>query len=203
MEMIDGVHDPIAWQQQVGNYFKTEDPLFPCSGDLMPPEARAICYDYLTPHLFSVVGGSEYSAETHEAAFKLCDAAPAVGDREACYGGFGKEFIGLAVGRDIRSIGSMSEDGLRKIRAACALAGNPTGEAACNMHALSSLFWGGENLPDASLTFCSLAPSKEQGACYAQLAEEVAHYLGGTEQGAKLCKEIPDIYQKGCSRSVL
>ncbi len=202
MEMIDGVHDRVAWEQQVERYFKDEDPLYPCSASFVPEEVRTICYDYLTPHLFTVAGGSDYSTDMYKRAFTLCDSLTGK-NREACYGGFGKEFVGLAKKRDVRNIGSMTEEELLNIRTWCALADDKGGEASCNEHALASLFWGGENLPDASLIFCRIAETKEQGACYAELAGQIRQYLGNTNRGVALCGQLPDLYRKGCEESVL
>ncbi len=201
MEMIDGVHDRAAWEQQVRRYFRDDDPLSPCDASFMPSEVRSICYDYLTPRLFTAAGDL-HNPDTYAATFMLCD--PLSGDdRDACYGGFGKEFVGIAEERDIRNIGSMSEENVRKVRGWCALAGDARGEEVCLSHALSSLFWGGENTPDAALTFCAIADPKEQGRCYAELSEQISYYLGGTQKGHSLCVQLPEIYQKGCKASSL
>lgn len=206
MEMIAGVHDRGVWETQIGNYFKKEDPLYPCSADFMPSEVRPICYAHLTPHLFEVAGmdlGAP-DPEFFEESFSYCEALPEenIADREACYGGFGKEFVVFAQGRDVRDIGSMQEPELREIRQWCSLANNVDGEIACNGYTLASLFWGGENNPAASLTYCAVAEGEDQDRCYDQLVNDVRTYLNGTGQGTEVCTQLPQQYQSACLSSV-
>jgi hypothetical protein len=202
MEMIAGVHDPIAWKQQVGKYFKDSDPLYPCDADWMPEEARSVCYVQLTPHLFTAAGGDlgNLQPPIYEKAFSFCDVLPKDSQvRKDCYGGFGKEFIGIAQGRDIRDVGSMPEVKLRDIHAWCALAHDAHGQWDCISSTLASLFWGGEATPDASFTFCRLASSEYQSSCYLQLADHIGYYLGGTSRGTQLCQRLPEPARGGCT----
>lgn len=201
MEMIDGVHDPQAWEEKRDDTFREEDPLYPCSASFMPNTAKGICYTYLTPHLFTAAGVSmeQFDDVQLSRVFSLC--APLAGNtqlRNACYGGFGKEFVGLVRDRDIRAIGSMSPEELARIRTWCAQAGDTNGEAACNQQALASLFWGGENEPDAAIAFCTLAEGNVRNACYRDLADAVSYYLAGTLKGATVCRELPEDYQRFC-----
>lgn len=207
MEMIDGVHDPVTWERESKRYFKDSDPLYPCTADFMPDEAKPICLVYLTPHLFTSAGLDlgHMNPDLYPKAMSLCDALPedALELRDACYGGFGKEYIGLAQSRDIRNIGAMEEPALRKIREWCDDAGNPAGIASCNASALASIFWGGENKPDASFTFCALAEGEaEKGACYAQLSDAVAYYLPENPRGRALCAKMPEGAREACLAKV-
>lgn len=203
MEMIGGVHDRTVWEQQVGNYFKAADPLYPCDAPFMPREVQPICYVHLTPHLFQAAGADlgRLSAEFFGAAFRACDALPADDQqlRSACYGGFGKEFVVIAQGKDVRDIGSMQAPQLTTVRNWCAEAGNAAGEQYCNSYALSSLFWGGENNPNASFTFCEIAEGESKNACYEQLSSHIGYYLSGSDQRETLCARLPEAYRKRCA----
>lgn len=202
MEMIGGVHDRQAWEKQVGTYFKESDPLYPCSADFMPAEVRQICYVHLTPHLFVAAGGDlgRMDPAIFPKAFSYCDALPEndLPLRSACYGGFGKEFTVIAQNRDVRDIGSMDEASLHNVRAWCALAGDTFGEGACNASALSSLYWGGENNPNASFTYCEIAEGEARRACFEQLAFQVNYYALDGKAKEALCARIPNEFRGRC-----
>ncbi len=202
MEMIAGVHDHTAWEKQAPKYFKVTDPLYPCDAAFMPAEVRSICYIQLTPHLFTAAGGNlgNMTPDVYPTAFSYCNAlAVGTDERTSCYSGFGKEFVVIAQGRDVRDVGSMQEPALQNIKAWCALAHDAPGEIACNGSALESLFWGGENKPDAALTYCSIASGNVQSSCYQELARDIQYYFSGAPQGAALCKRLPDRYQVLCA----
>lgn len=202
MEMNDGVHDPQVWLAQRDTYFRDDDPLYPCTASFMPREVQDVCYTYLTPRLLRAVGiGLDAPVDSDwSRAFALC--APLVGDsrlRDACYGGFGKEFVTLVRGRDVRDVGAMAEAELSVVRSLCSQAGIHSGEAACLTHALYSLFWGGENRPDASFRFCAIADGDAQDTCYRELAGQIAYYQGGMPKGAALCERLPERYRSSCT----
>lgn len=204
MEMVSGVHDPTAWDKQKANYFKADDPLFPCDARWMPEEPRSMCYDYLTPHLFEAAG-SDYGRpdpKTFPKAFSFCGAIPADAahqpDRAACYGGFGKDFIGLVVGRDIRNVGSTPAPALAQLRDWCAMAGDAQGTIDCDQYVLGSLFWGGETAPDAALAFCGLLDGAPQDACYRELGGVIAYYHANDGKAEPLCTRLPEAYRSSC-----
>ncbi|MBX9765215.1 hypothetical protein K2X83_01080 [Patescibacteria group bacterium] len=202
MEMMAGVHDRDAWEKQRENYFEKDDPLAPCNATFMPAEVRPICYIHLTPHLFEAAGMSLGKPDPayYARSFSYCDkiSVTNISDRQACYGGFGKEFTVFAQERDVRNIGDMQEPALKRVREWCALAGDVKGERDCNAYALNSLFWGGENNPDASFTYCAIAPDPEQSRlCYELLAENISIYLG-PERGRAVCMRIPLPYRNAC-----
>lgn len=202
MELMAGVHDRGAWELQRPKYFKDEDPLYPCDATFVPDEVKPICYTHLTPHLFESAGGDlgRLMPESFGPAMNYCDAIPKsrVADRDACYGGFGKEFVVLARSRDIRDMGSATAESLKPVREACALAGDTRGEALCNLNALNSLFWGGENKPDAALNYCSIASGEAASQCYNDLIGNIRYYLGGTRKGDEICGRLPVPYQASC-----
>ncbi len=203
MEMMAGVHDRDAWEKEKGNYFKDSDPLFPCDAPFMPAEVRPICYIHLTPHLFEVAGMDLGKPDPayYERSFSYCDKIPTsnVPDRQACYGGFGKEFVVFAQERDVRNIGDMKEPALARVREWCEFARDTTGEQDCNGYALNSLFWGGENNPDASFTYCAIAKNEEESRfCYEMLAQNISTYLGRGRAGQAVCARVPLPYRNIC-----
>ncbi|MBI5134421.1 MAG: hypothetical protein HZA81_03510 [Candidatus Taylorbacteria bacterium] len=203
MEMIGGVHDREMWLEKSKKYFKAEDPLYPCSADFMNEAARGMCYTYITPHLFVSAGGNlgnPLPADFKE-AFTYCEPLTN-GDRRACFGGFGKEFVVLAQNRDIRAIDRMSDEQLRRVYEWCSLAKPEDGKIDCMGSALSSIFWGGENDPKASLRFCELSPSDLQSSCYDVLFGNASSYLSSEGRKA-ICAAVPEEYSQSCQRKLL
>jgi hypothetical protein len=204
MEMIGGVHDPEVWQEKVKKYFKESDPLYPCNAEFMPERVRGMCYTYLTPHLFTSAGGDLGSPTPRdfEKAFTYCE--PLSGsDRQVCFAGFGKEFVVLAQERDIRAIDKMSDKQLSKVYEWCSLARPEDGEAACVGSALSSIFWGGENDPAASVRFCSLAPVETRSECFDALFGNAVSYLHPTDPArAAICDTVPNDLKESCVRKL-
>lgn len=203
MEMMAGVHDRAVWEKEVGNYLSDAEPLRPCNDPYMPAEVQPICFIHLTPHLFEAAGMNLGNPDPsyYAKAFSYCDALPAddAENRTACYGGFGKEFTVLGQGRDVRDVGKTPEPVLRSVREWCALANDAQGEKDCNAYALSSLFWGGENTPDASLAFCAIAEGEAQGECYEQLAGHIRYYFpGASPERAALCERLPEPHAGAC-----
>lgn len=205
MEMVGGVHDRVLWEQQSKVYFKKDDSLYPCSAKFMPEEARFMCYIYLTPHLFEAVGGSigTPTPQDFKSAFLLCDKLlpEDLASRDACFGGFGKEFIGLVQSRDIRlaAISAMEDQQLSQIYEWCLLAPHQEGSAACVVHAMSSLFWGGENPRSIALRFCDLISAPYyRSSCFLNLIGTVSFYVQDSQYRALFCKEIAQEYQKAC-----
>lgn len=203
MEIIAGVHDRASWEIAHEKYFKDDEPLYPCTADFMPEEARPICLTYLTPHLFESAGldlGNPLPSGYDE-AFAQCSELPedAFLEREACYGGFGKEFIVLVKERDIRNVDVFSTEELQTIHSWCELADNQAGIHACKGHALASLFWGGENDPQVSVDFCAVA-GIEADSCFAQLATHIQYYFPQGLEKDSLCRLLPEPHSVRCAR---
>jgi len=205
MEIINGVHDRELWEKQHKKYFKDDDPLYPCSAEFMPDRARPLCYVYLTPHLFDVVGmdkGFPTPADFKK-AFGLCDKLPesdAV-NRDRCYGGFGKEFIVLALDRDIRlaSLEHIGDEQFLRVYEWCKLAGNKEGTAACIMHAMNSLYWGGENDRSIAIRFCNVvSDSYYRRPCFMNLINNVFYYVQDSVYREEFCEELPATYSQIC-----
>ena len=206
MEIISGVHDKELWASERPKYFKESDPLYPCSADFIPSNARYLCYLYLTPHLFEVAGINTWTPTTK--AFPFCEGISIqdTSSRDACYGGFGKEFIGWALGRDIRtsSVQNITEEQLELVYDSCLLAGSNEGSLSCIKGAMSSLFWGGENDRSVAISFCSFMPdSYYQNACFEHLIGAVDYYIKNDGYKIEFCGEIPDTYQEECHKKLL
>ncbi len=206
MEMMSGVHDRTAWESQKNKYLKNSDPLFPCNQNFIPAIAKANCYNYLTPHLWEVAGGDLGNPTDSDftKAFKFCSNL--VGDesvyRDACYGGFGKEFIGLAESRDIRKTSEMTPEQLKKIYDWCSLADNENGVLSCISQSVNSLYWGGENKPGAAIAFCG--GIKDVGIsdkCFNQLIGNFRYYSTSRQKFLKLCHLLPESYIQICSKN--
>lgn len=199
MEMVGGVHDREVWEEKSQKYLSATDPLFPCTASFMPPEARPICFTYLTPQMWRVAGASPANPEPEHFSkvFEYCSRLTGA-NRSACFGGQGKEFIVLASSRDIRDFGNLSEESLKKIYRWCSLAKDPEGVSACLSSALRSLYWGGENDYRAALLFCKLTPEPHKTACFEELIGTVYYYKESYGYRAEFCKSLPQPFQENC-----
>lgn len=211
MEIIGGgFHDKDVWSKQRVKYLDTKDPLGLCLKDYIPVNSRARCFDYLTPFLFEAAGATEGSPTSADfkKAFKFCEklsnAETAL--KDSCYGGFGKEFDGLVQSRDIRlsSANSIPEDKLKTIHNWCALAGNFEGEKSCIIHALNSLYWGGENNVSTSISFCNQSKNEDyKKICFDNLTNNVAYYVKDVQYRESYCKDVPQNYTEDCGKKLL
>ncbi len=204
MEMMAGVHDPVAWNRQKGKYFKDDDPLYPCDQSFIPLIAKNNCYNYLSPHLWESAGGDlgNPSEESLREAFKYCSKVG--GDnlpyREACYGGFGKEFVGLAQARDIRKIEQMDSSSLSTVYNLCKLADDKIGTSECIKQAANSLYWGGENSSDTVVSFCGVIDDKDfKAVCYEHLVGSFNYYNKNKSELSRVCASLPSLYREKCN----
>lgn len=205
MELVGGGgHDRDKWLTAQTKYFNDRRPLSPCDTSLVPQNAKVFCYSYLTPR-FLLLAGAELAApdpSTFEKAMSYCGAVPAgdTASRRACFGGFGKEFVPMAAGRDIRTVGNYSDEVYTRAIQWCALGRSLEARTYCIAEALESVFWGGENNPDASFRFCSLVQDPDEStACYEALARGIARYL--PQDAMSLCQRIPPAQRALCSGS--
>lgn len=204
MEIIGGgFHDHELWAKQRVQYLKNDDPLYTCFASFMPKEARVQCLVYLTPHLFEAAGGdlAHPTPNDFEKAFTFCGKIPNddFSDREACFGGFGKEFVVLAQERDIRKIESMTYRQLSRVYEWCLLAQNKEGVGACLSYALGSLYWGGENDYHVSLRFCEVMNDDEiKSSCYENLIGLANTYRTDSVYQKEFCSEIPNAQKAQC-----
>jgi hypothetical protein len=205
MELVGGGgHDHDQWVVANEKYLTFDDPLSPCDRSLIPAEAKSFCYTYLTPHLFDAAGADRGNPDpsTFAKAFSYCGAIRDTDLRDTCYGSFGKEFIPLAAARDIRNVDQMTDEEYSIAISWCMYAPNTNAREQCIGQALASVFWGGENDPQASFRFCSLAGEEVRSACYAHLGQNIASYTWGAVRST-LCEQLPSAYQNDCKSAVI
>lgn len=156
---------------------------------------------YVTPQLLQLAGAdlSDPDPQTFPLAFSYCDAIPtsAAGNRDACFGGFGKEFLPLVALRDIRALDTMSTDQYALAASYCYSTPIEMGIRACVKQQIETLLWGGENDPHGGLRFCTVVPPPNDDVCYQTLIENLYRYLPDT--ASTLCSELPKAYQERCA----
>ena len=207
MELTGGVHDPVERDREAKKYMTQNNPLSPCNRDFMDDAAGPVCYIYLTPHLFELAGVDignplpQYFAK----AFAFCSQIHSQeADRDACFGGFGKEFIGIVRSRDARksTLQNMDSEKLSLIYTWCMKAGIDQGKGACLFSAASSLYWGGENGEELPLSFCSIIGNETyRDQCFGNLIGALHFYKSDPAMWQEACKKFPAYYQEQCNRS--
>ena len=191
-----GGHDREAWLAARGKYFKSSNPLAPCSSSIMPSDVKDICYIYITPHLFEAAGGTLANPQPADfkKSFEFCDAIPSsqMAERTACFLGIGKELPVLALERDVRDLNDATDVQLDRMREWCRLAPNDEAYKACSGSILDSLFWGGENNPDVSVRYCSQAAEKtEVDGCFWRMFDQARIYVPTLTAKEHLCTVVP------------
>lgn len=208
MEIIGGGgHDPENWRLRRDEYLDPDEPFGFCNSAIVPDEFRAICYIYMVPYAFEAFGANMASpdADAFEYTFALCDAVPTSDEqtRRACFGGVGKEFIGIATGRNFAQGQEPSSDQLQKMYDWCLLAEPNDGRRACIESVVYSLYWGGERPYETSLTYCSLVTDAVLApACYRALIGTVSVYVADVSYREDLCTDMPEQWRGEC-RAVL
>src|SRR3989344_9334659 len=193
MELMGGGgHDREKWLAAREQYLPADKPLAPCMSGVIPDEAKEICLTYIPPRLWELSGidlGTP-DAMLFPAAFDFCDVIPReqTSLREACFGGFGKDFVAIAGHRDIRHVDRFTDEEYVRAIEWCALARSPEGREACVAEAVASVFWGGENDPEASFRFCALVSDKlSRSACYERLSAAIGSYIHDEGTRNALC----------------
>jgi hypothetical protein len=198
MEIIGGgFHNRELWKKENAKYLGDNNPLSLCQRDFMPEEARPLCYTYLTPHLFAAAGGNLQAPTPSDfkKAFTFCDALPRnnTPNRNACFDGFGKEFVVLAKNRDVRNIEAMTDEELARVYEWCLLTPDKTGALACVNSAMQSLYWGGENDRNVAVKFCGILKDDFYRApCFKNLIGAVSFYINDPVYKKEFCAELPD-----------
>lgn len=203
MELMGGGgHDKVSWEAARERYLQR--PLSPCVDDVIPTNAKGVCFTYLTPRLFELAGADlgDPDPSLFRKAFLYCEAIPETYTlaRHTCFGGFGKEFIVLAGGRDIRDVSNYEDSTFRTAIDWCGMAGSLKGEESCIESEIASIFWGGENDPDAAIRFCQLVPEEIQATCYTRLSDDIASFLRTSSERGALCARLPEEYSARCAR---
>lgn len=211
MEMLGtGSHNKALWEMQRKRYFNEENPTALCSGLWMDDIARPTCYQYLTPYLLIAVGSGLNGAvnEDYQKAFLLCNRIPEteVASRNACYAGFGKEFVAFVPGPSMKnaSPSSLADHQFKKIYERCLLADNIAGVRSCIRGVLNTLYWGGEYPDVAAIQFCSLiVDDTYQEACFSHLIGAVLRYVSNSSERSSFCGRLPLPYQDQCYTMLL
>lgn len=208
MELVGGgFHDRDIWLAGRAKYLVASDPLSPCSRDVIPEDAKALCYSYITPWLFELAGAdmSAPGPKDFVKAFEMCDRIE--GDqvhlRAACFSGVGKEFPVLALERDIRSLESASEEQLATMRAWCSLAPHAEAKNACIRSIVSSLYWGGENDSGLVIRFCNQEQGTGRSGCFSGILEEASMYAPVDVSMADFCAKMPEDVSGACREQLL
>lgn len=205
MEIISGGgHNRELWAEHRLKYLTKENPFASCQSRTMPADGRIFCLIYITPYLWEAAGADigNPGEKDFATSFRFCDALPAddIAGRDACFGGFGKEFTTLANNRDIRNVDQMNEAHMRQVYDWCALALNKNGIAACISHAMNSLYWGGENKHEGAIRFCgAISDEFQQRSCFMNLIGSVQTYRSDSAYRKAFCEDMPVQYQKECT----
>jgi hypothetical protein len=204
MEIISGGgHDHDTWERQNKKYLSRDKPLSLCQESFIPDPARPMCYVYLTPYLFIAAGAdlAKPTPQDFKIAFTFCEQLPLedTTNRGACFGGFGKEFVVLAQNRDIRIIDQMTEEQLALVYNWCSLTKVLPGQEACLANAENSLYWGGENKPEAAIKLCTLVVNGSlRQSCFRNLTGAVFYYKEDERSRQDFCIKLPSPYQEQC-----
>lgn len=204
MELMGGGgHDKESWFASRAKYLSRDTPLAPCDEALIPSETKPVCYMYLTPRLWELAGinPGKPDAALFSKAFGLCESIPKESskERDACLGGFGKEFVPLAGSRDIRRVEDFSDEQLDRVHEWCREGPHAEARGACVKEALASFFWGGENDPEISFRFCALAGAEEKNPCFGALLENIRAYTVGDTR-SRLCERLPAEFKEDCAK---
>lgn len=209
MEMISGgFHDKELWAKQYKKYLSTTDPLSPCTANFMPKDAKPQCYLYITPYFIKIAGGDlgNPKSQDFEKAFKYCELINPNDSAsiDACYGGFGKEFVGFASGRDIRRVDNMTNSEFSEVINWCDLVHNERGVFSCVDNALASIYWGGENNRNGAIRFCDIIKKdKLKSECFDSLINAVDYYIQDQEYRKQFCSELPKKEQALCKAKLI
>ena len=208
MEIIGGGgHDPELWSVQRAKYLDPDNPFALCQSDIIPEEYKPMCYNYMTPYSYEALGAnmSNPGAAIFDKAFEFCAMIPEENqsERQSCYGGHGKEFIGLAVGRNFSAGARPTTDKLQLMYDWCALAEAQDGRRYCVLSTMGSLYWGGEQPYEVALEYCSIVEDEEaKSACYLEMIGNVRFYIDDPTYHQQFCADVPSEYTAEC-REVL
>ena len=204
MEMISGGgHNRALWETKRTVFLKKDTPLASCQNKAMPADGRIFCLIYITPYLWEAAGADigNPTSKDFSASFKFCDMLTAddAAGRDACFGGFGKEFTTLANNRDIRNVDQMDDTQMRQVYDWCGIAHDKNAIAACVASVMNSLYWGGENKPAGAIRFCNVISDEfQQRSCFMNLITSVQTYQSDAEYRHEFCKATPAQYQEEC-----
>lgn len=212
MEQISGgAHDKVTWEKMRKINLRKDQPLYPCLGSVIRDQGPSkICLIYHTPYLWELAGRTSPipSDDVLKRSFEYCDAIPLsdTESRDGCFGGFGKEFVTMAKGKDIRNIDKLTDQNIQEIYSWCLLTSAQDGQKACVLYAQGSIYWSGAIDKKYPEHFCSLAPTEElKQTCFFGLIGTVERVKNNFNTGYKeeFCNEIPENLGSECRKRLL
>lgn len=195
MEMIFGLHAPEIWSVKRYDYFIDGEPLSLCQNPAFSGvEERTICYTYITPQIFFYMGADLVTSndEQKRRAIQVCEQIPKGQslERRGCFGGFGKEFLPLANGKDIRTMDRIPDETLLTAHKWCNFATSLDGRKYCVIYAMSSAYWGGYFSYKVPLRFCELADNDEvKKNCFIELGQYIGNLSNDPAEKRQYCRE--------------
>lgn len=209
MEIIGGGgHDEETWAMKRKEYLHKSDPFGICESAIVPDSYRPMCYNYMTPFAFEAYDADMAypDPKIYEKTFALCDEVPKSqeAERQACFGGLGKEFIGIATGRNFTPDYEPNEEQLGLMYDWCTRAKPQDGLNYCINSTMDSLYWGGERPYSTALSYCSLVQDDEsRDECFGKLISNVAIYIADQNYRHSFCAAMPSRYQNSCGEQLL
>lgn len=205
MEMLSGFHNPEAWEKQKSRFLKITDPLSPCNSSYIPKDHQFFCYLYLTPYFFELTFGNLSLVEPtgFSKSMEYCQLIPdsQPENKDACFGGFGKEFVVLAKNRDVRLSHESGREEIATIIKWCTLTPKEANQQSCLKYALNSLYWGGENDISDAIIFCQESPINHQKWCINELVGGVKYYAKSQEEFNQACQKLPTEWRVECNEN--
>ncbi|HMA77889.1 MAG TPA: hypothetical protein VKP88_01990 [Candidatus Paceibacterota bacterium] len=193
MEMRGGIHDPELWAVNGKPYLDPDNPLAMCQADYLPEKYREMCYIYITPFIFDYESPADIPPPTVYAdSMAWCERIDDAYERSDCYAGFGKEYVGFALGRDVRYLNFITPEQAGLVHDWCNLAPTEEGALSCMEFALYSVYRSGSIGFDGALTFCSQARTQRSAdMCYHHFFRVAHRFHGPGRYERQLCPLVP------------
>ena len=202
MELSLGIHDAESRDRAVSIFFQKDDVLAPCNAPYLDERVRSSCYLYLRERFFDEPehAAEPLRSEDYRAIMQYCARIPA--DQEdninACYGGFGIEYVYIANGTDSRSLSGMSDRALARVHEWCGLGPDYNAVRACTFTAAGLLTGGEHDDPQAAIRFCARAPDSElSDRCFSAIISAGAQSFS-TSTFRTFCLSMPRTYIPLC-----
>jgi hypothetical protein len=203
MELVSGGgHDRDAWISANTKYF-TKDPLAPCNSPIIPNAAKPKCYVYMSPHYMELAGANieVFTDAQLKVGMGYCTVLPYGEDRDACIGGFGKDFVSFANSHDLRKrdAGEYTDSQMREVDRLCKINPDIRDVHVCESYAVSMFFWGGFADPKLAPRFCNMLDDADsRGFCWDYLAASISHMIGTQSERDHRCEQVPPQFRDKC-----
>ena len=135
-----------------------------------------------------------------------CTALPFGPDRDACIGGFGKDFVSLVGSHDLRKrdAGVFSDRQMQDVDNLCKQNEDPRDVHTCEAYAVSMFFWGGYADPSLAPRFCNmLGDPDSRGYCWDYLSDSISHMIADKEARSLRCETVPPQFRERCNADPL